>query len=74
MSNAERWIPVRFVPRGARCDFCWSVILPLARGKIGAAAWFSKLLRVHECLSCRSEGFRAELARDLMDRATQRLQ
>lgn len=63
-----RWIPIRFLPRGAMCDFCQCRIPQRRPGQIGTVAWYSPTIRAYECLACRSEGFRAELVREAIAR------
>jgi hypothetical protein len=63
---AERWSPVRFVPRGVTCGFC-RVDIPAGspgrtRGTRGTRAYYNAHRRIYECIGCRTEGIRAEEA------------
>jgi hypothetical protein len=73
MSARERWIPVRYVNYSQRCRFCWCDIPRGSPGSTtgtrGTRAWKSLDTGEWECLSCRTEGFRAEEAREASDRA-----
>lgn len=64
---AEQWTPVRHVPHGVTCDFCWYEIPAGSpgrrKGERGTRAWYNAHRRVWECLGCRSEAFRADFAR-----------
>lgn len=61
----EIWTPVRFVPPGVSCDFCWRAIPRGAPGRStgtrGTKAYYSAKRRVYECLSCHDELTRVEL-------------
>jgi len=57
----ERWAPVRHVPRGVACDFCWRAIAK------GARAEHCPTRNVYECLPCREEAARAEAMRGVLN-------
>lgn len=64
---AEQWIPVRWVKKAVRCDFCRSNI-PAGKpgtttGSRGTKAWYCRHRNIFECLGCRSEAMRADTAR-----------
>lgn len=62
------WIPVRYIERQQECSFCGATIFkgsPGARtGERGTKAYFNKLTGEWECIACRNEAVRAQLARD----------
>ena len=64
---AEQWTPVRYVPHVVTCDFCWYDIQPGSpgrrKGERGTRAWYNAHRRVWEHLGCRSDAFRADIAR-----------
>ena len=63
----EVWTPVRYVQRQEVCDFCWNFIPPGSPGRStgsrGTRAWYNPALDIWECLACRSEAMRADMAR-----------
>lgn len=65
---APQWIPVRYVAHDQQCQFCGERIpkgSPGSRvGERGTRAWWDKAHDVWECIPCREEATRAELARD----------
>ena len=65
--DPDVWTPVRFVHQPQRCQFCWEVI-PRAKpgtttGTRGTKAFYNAALQVWECMKCREEATRADLAR-----------
>jgi hypothetical protein len=72
VTDSGDWVAVRYVAQSQRCDFCWQRIpkgSPGNRtGERGTKAWYNAKRRVWECMGCRTEGFRAEEAREAMDR------
>lgn len=63
----DQWRPVRFVREPQQCYLCW-VRIPKASpgaksGTRGTKAFYEPNLRLWECLGCREEQGRAELAR-----------
>jgi len=64
----ELWTPVRYVHQPQTCDFYWSRIAPgkpgSTTGTRGTKAWFCQSRNVWECLECRSEATRAQIARE----------
>lgn len=60
------WVPIRYVSAPHVCDCCWETI-PIGSpghraGERGTRAWWDKANDVWECLGCRDEATRAELA------------
>lgn len=62
------WQPIRFVQTGVPCSFCGYAIAkgkPGTRtGERGTKAYFNRLTREFECIGCREEAGRANLARE----------
>jgi len=70
-STIGEWIAVRYIQASQRCVFCGAFIpkgKPGSRtGERGTKAWFRKTdgwSGEWECLACRTEGTRADLARE----------
>jgi hypothetical protein len=61
------WTPVRTISYAQRCHFCRAGIArdrPGSRtGERGTKAFFNRALNLWECIACREEATRAELAR-----------
>ena len=64
---AERWSPMWQVPQGVECCFCGYPIKPggppYKTKTTAMRAWFNHHRRVWECIGCRQEAFRADMAR-----------
>lgn len=76
MSARDNWTPVRFVPGEVPCSFCLRKIPRGApgssKGTRGTKAYWCNSRKVWECIECRAEGVRAELAQDELDRTARR--
>lgn len=68
-----RWTPVRYVEKSQTCTFCGFEILKASPGNTigtrGTKAYFNSLTREWECIPCRNEAVRAQIARDNAGRA-----
>lgn len=64
---AEYWTPVRYMQHDAVCDFCRFKIPRgspgRSRGTRGTRCWWNAFRKVYECLDCRTEAVRADIAR-----------
>jgi hypothetical protein len=64
------WVPVRYVQHAQKCCFCQNRIPKgspgATKGTRGTKAWWNRITGAWECVPCRTEGFRAEAARDAL--------
>jgi hypothetical protein len=69
------WVPARHVQQAQKCATC-RVVIPkgapgTSTGSRGTKAWYNRLSREWECIACRSEGMRADDARQAMRRSAE---